>query len=386
MSLMSVTNVTNSNAPLQLGFIGGGLSSSIGPSHFSASQLDGRWRLVAGFFSRNQEVNIATADAWHVAKDRAYQSWQSFIATEKDKLDAVVILAPTPEHTEIILELIKNNVPIICEKPMVASLKEARQIQQALGANPVFLAVTYNYSGYPMVRELQARVKSGELGEILKLHFEMPQEGFMRIDPATAEIIKPHSWRMEDGSIPTICLDLGVHLHHLADFITGKKPIKTMGEFSNHSIHDGLIDDIMMLLEFEDGMKGNFWMSKTALGHRNGLKLRIYGSKASAQWFQAEPEEMLMSYTDGARITLDRASGALVSGAPRYNRYRAGHPSGFIEAFANLYSDIADDLIAYRQTGKQQNPFVYGLDHSVEGLELFTGTIESSQTGQWVNL
>lgn len=348
--------------------------------------MDGRWQLVAGCFSHRVETSIATAKAWHISKDRVYESWKDFIALEKDKLDAVVVLVPTPDHIEIILELLRNNVPIICEKPLVASLEEARRIQKVIESEPGFLAVTYNYSGYPMVRELRKRISNGELGRITNLQFEMPQEGFMRIDPATGQLMKPQGWRLNDGDIPTICLDLGVHLHHLADFITGNKVLKTAAEFSNNSTHKGLIDDIMMWLEFEGGVKGSFWMSKAALGHRNGLKLRVYGTEASAEWLQSNPEEMLLSNRDGTRVILDRASATALSGEPRYNRYRVGHPAGFIEAFANLYSDIADALTEYRNSGHQKNPYVFGLDHSVEGMELFTAAVRASDSGQWVNL
>lgn len=383
---MTALEKLDNTSPLRLGFIGGGISSAIGPTHFSASHLDGRWRLVAGYFSRNYETSIATANSWHVSQDRVYETWQNFIAAEQGNLDAVVILAPTPNHTEIIIELLKSKVPVICEKPLVASLDEARIIQQTIQSSPGFLAVTYNYSGYPMIRELQNRIKEDELGQLLKIHFEMPQEGFLRLDAASGEAVKPQSWRLIDGSIPTICHDLGIHLHHLAYFLTGKKIEKTNAEFSNHSSHQDLIDDIMMWLEYEDGMMGSFWMSKSALGHRNGLKLRVYGTKASAEWLQSEPEELHISQNDGTKVTLDRAADALVCSEPRYNRYKAGHPSGFIEAFANLYSDIADALIAYRETGQQENPFVFGLDHSIQGLELFAAAVKANNSGQWVKL
>ena len=127
----------------------------------------------------------------------------------------------------------------------------------------------------------------------------------------------------------------------------------------------------MMWLKYEANMKANFWISKSALGKRNGLRLRVYGKQASAEWTQSEPEEMIVSYRDGTRVTIERASQNVVCGKARYNRYRAGHPAGFIEAFANLYSDIADDLIDYRRTGKQVNPYVFGIDHSVQGMQLF---------------
>jgi len=371
---------------LQLGFIGGGLSSSIGRSHFSACQMDSRWKVVSGCFSHSKEIGIATAKAWHLSENRVYESWQQFIQSEKEKLDAVVVLAPSPNHSEIIINLLKNNIPIISEKPMVATLKAAKLIHKSLDSSPGFLAVTYNYSGYPMVRELKERIKNGEFGDLINLQFEMPQEVFLRIDPATGQLVKSQNWRLKDGEIPTICLDLGVHLHHLAYFISGKRVLKTAAEFSNNSAHEGLIDDVMMWLKYEGGMKASFWMSKSALGHRNGLRLRVYGTKASAEWLQSEPEDMRISYNDGSRVILDRATTSILCGDARYNRYRAGHPSGFIEAFANLYGDIADDLIGYRQSGKQENPFVFGIDHSLHGLELFSAAVQANNLNQWVDL
>ena len=208
----------------------------------------------------------------------------------------------------------------------------------------------------------------------------------MRVDPASGKLVKPQSWRLQDGSIPTICHDLGVHLYHLAYFITGKNVTRTIGTFSNHSSYHGLVDDIKMWLEYEDGMKGDFWMSKSALGHRNGLKLRLYGTEGSAEWLQAEPEDMYLSYKDGTKLMLDRGAETKLCGESRYNRYRAGHPSGFIEAFANLYCDIADALIEYRNVGLFNNPFVFDLEHSILALELFAAAIKANETGEWINL
>jgi|TARA_B100000315_G_scaffold136259_1_gene125548 predicted dehydrogenase len=383
---MTISNKPQRKDPLSLGFIGGGLSSAIGQTHFAATQLDGRWRLAAGVFSRHSEINSKTAEAWNVSNDRLYESWQTFLDAETDRLDAVVVLTPTPDHSDIVCVLLEKGVPVICEKPLASSLEEVNLIQKLFRKSHNFLSVTYNYSGYPMVRELRERVRNGEIGKLQKIHFEMPQEGFVYSDAITGELAPPQSWRLKDGLIPAICLDLGVHLHHLAYFLTGKEPARTIGEFSNHSTYLGLVDDVMMWLEYEDGMKGSFWMSKTALGYRNGLKLRLYGDEGSAEWVQMKPEELRISYKDETRMIVDRASKTLVGGELRYNRMKAGHPSGFIEAFANLYCDIADALIAYRETGKQNNPYVFGLEHSVRGLELFAATKKSNDHGCWIEL
>ena len=372
--------------PLQLGFIGGGLSSAIGPAHFSACRLDGRWELVAGSFSRSVEINLATAEAWHISKDRVYQSWQGMVTDEIEKLDAVAILTPPLNHAEIILELLKRGIPIICEKPLVSSLEDAIAIKRESKVSRGFLSVTYNYSGYPMVRELRERVQNGELGRIQKVHLEMPQEGFSRVDPVTGQSTIPQSWRLKDGNIPTICHDLGAHLHHLGYFITGKHVQKTTGKFSSHSIYENVVDDIMMWLEYEDGVKGSFWMSKTALGHRNGLRIRIYGTNGSAEWLQSRPEEMCISGKDGSKTVLDRAARTMLCGESRYNRYRPGHPSGFIEAFANLYFDMADAVTSYSSTGVQENPYVFGIDHSIKCLELFTAARKADETVKWVDV
>lgn len=372
--------------PLAIGFIGGGLSSTIGQIHFGACQLDARWKLVSGFFSRQSEINHKTAEAWNVPKDRLYESWQSFLAEEKNNLDAVAVLTPTPEHLDIVSALLNAKIPVICEKPLVSSLKEAESIDKCFQKSPNFMAVTYNYSGYPLVRELRELVRNGELGHLLQLQFEMPQEAFIRLSAAKEKTVSPKSWRLKDGEIPTISLDLGVHLHHLAYFITGKEPVRVMAEFSNYSQYSGLVDDIMMWLAYKDGMKGSFWMSKTAIGNRNGLKLRLYGDKGSAEWIQMRPEELQISYSDGRLTTIDRASKTFICEELRYNRYKAGHPSGFIEAFANLYYDIADALIEYRSRGAHNNPYVFGIEHSIRGLQIFSAARKSYNDSCWIKL
>tara|TARA_Y100000294_G_scaffold53444_1_gene50371 strand:- start:120 stop:863 length:744 start_codon:yes stop_codon:yes gene_type:complete len=240
---MSVSNKSQSKAPLCLGFIGGGLSSTIGQTHYAASRLDGRWQLVAGFFSRHREINRKTAETWHIPLDRLYESWQSLITSERDKLDAVVVLTPTPEHLDIVCALIDEGISIISEKPLVSSLEESNLINKTFQKSRNFLAVTYNYSGYPMVRELRERVRSGELGRLQQIHFEMPQEVFMRSSDTAGKTALPKSWRLKDSTIPTICLDLGVHLHHLAYFIIGREPVRVIAEFSNYSMHPGLVDN-----------------------------------------------------------------------------------------------------------------------------------------------
>jgi predicted dehydrogenase len=378
-----MSNSIKLNKQLALGFIGGGLSSAIGQTHFGASQLDGKWKLKAGCFSRGYEFNIKTANAWHISPHRSYDNWQSLIKNETEKLDAIAVLTPTPDHAEVICSLLESNIPIICEKPLVSSLDELSSIQKVLKQDKQFLAVTFNYSGYPMIRELKELIKIGVLGHIKQIRFEVPQDAFVR---STAGKGNAASWRFQDGYLPTICLDLGVHLHHLAYFLLEEEPTHTMAEFSNYSSHNGLIDDILMWVIFSSGIKGSFWMSKAALGNRNGLKISLYGDKGSAHWVQVNPEELKIYDVNGTCTIHDRGGKMIICGAPRYNRYKAGHPAGFLEAFANLYSDIADALIKFDETGKQDNPYVFGFDHSVKGLSLFTAACKSNKTRSWQSI
>ncbi len=368
---------------LSLGFIGGGLSSAVGQTHFAASQLDGRWELAAGVFSRDPATNHRTGEAWQVAPERVYSSWRDLILAERARLDAVVVLTPTPDHYEILQALLKSGVPIICEKAVVSKLADARALLGQYQAEKNFVAVTFNYSGYPMVRELRQRILDGQFGKVQQLHLEMPQEGFVRPPAIAGKAAPPQSWRLKDDFIPTICLDLGVHLHHLAHFLTAEEAATVNAEFNTYSQYEGIVDNVSMWLQYPSGMTANFWMSKTAIGRRNGLRIRLFGEHASAEWYQMEPEQLQIATMDGTQMTIDRGGQAGVAGEGRYNRMKVGHPSGFIEAFANLYTDIADALLEWRQTRRHTNPYVFGIEHAVDGLALFHTARLSSSSRCW---
>jgi len=372
--------------PLSLGFIGGGLNSAVGQSHFSACQLDGRWRLVAGVFSEEPEQSRQTAKTWNVPLDRIYENWLELIEKEAELLDAVVVLTPTPMHAEMVCKLLENNIPVICEKALACSPSETAEIGKIYNPEKHFLVTTLNYSGYPMVRELRKRIENGEFGQIRQIQIEMPQEGFARPPDIAGKSMPPQSWRLVDGQVPTICLDLGVHLHHMCTFLTGHAPLETMADFSNFSTYKGLVDDIRMWVNCENDMKVSMWMCKTSIGNRNGLKLRVLGEKACAEWYQAEPEEIRLSYLNGDRMIIDRGSKTELCHLSRYNRMKAGHPSGFIEAFANLYTDIADALIEFKTTGAFDHDYIYGLAHAHEGLELFAAARQSDIDKSWVQV
>ncbi|WP_337118917.1 Gfo/Idh/MocA family protein [Pseudoalteromonas sp. B160] len=194
---------------------------------------------------------------------------------------------------------------------------------------------------------------------------------------------QPQAWRLRDAEVPTICLDLGVHLHHLSSFLLGEEPTHTLAEFSNHSQYANLVDDVQMLVKYASGVKGSMWMSKTAIGHRNGLQIRVYGDTGSAKWLQLNPDELELNFNDGRREILDRAGQCDYAHQFRYNRMKPGHPTGFVEAFANLYSDIAEDLQCFQLGQENNQPYVFGLEHAADGLKLFAAAKRSTQTLGW---
>jgi predicted dehydrogenase len=364
----------------KLAFIGGSVESIAGYPHFIASQMDKRFEVVAGVFSTKDDINQKTAKQWKIKN--LYTNYEDLIENEKDNIDAIVILTHTPLHVEIILKLLENNIPIICEKPFVASYEEALQIRKVFDSNKHFLIVTNNYSGYPMVRELQEKIKNNELGNILHIRLKMPQESFLR-PPKSVKY--PQKWRLKDGFIPMISLDLGSHLHHLAYFLLQKEPSKVFATYDKFSKYN-VVDDVNMLLEYEDGIKGNIWISKTSLGNRNGLHIEVYGDKASALWHQENPEKLEFSYNSGQKVVIDRGSDIEMINNPLYNRMTPGHPAGFIESFANLYNDIADALDHFNNNKKYANKYVYSLTHATNGMNLLHKASVSNNDKQWIDL
>lgn len=367
-------------APLKIGFIGGATNSAVGYAHFAACRLDGHFKVEAGCFSRHAEHNDLTARAYGVSPKRTYSTWKELLEAESESLDAIAILTPTPSHAEIAVAVLDAGLPVICEKALATSSAECRAIEEAISRNNGYLAVTFNYSGYPMVRELRQRIAENRLGKIQQIHIEMPQEGFLRLNAT------PQAWRREDHNVPTVSLDLGVHVHHLIDFLTeGKKLVKLTADQTSYGQFNNIIDNVCCLCQYEDGIRVQAWWGKTALGHRNGLRVRVFGDQASAEWYQMVPEELQWADNDGNHTILDRSVPASkVAQEPRYNRFKAGHPSGFIEAFANLYADIAGEIRTRNEGTLAHSPFVFGADHAEDGLRMMETIHKAAASNTWV--
>jgi len=232
-----------------------------------------------------------------------------------------------------------------------------------------------------MIREARHLIRSGILGELLHFQVEMPQEGYIRTTP-DGNAIRPQDWRLRDGALPILHLDLAVHLHELLFYLTGNSPVEVIADQASFGNFD-VVDNVSCLCRYTEQLKGTCWFSKSALGQRNGLRIRMYGSRASLEWFQLNPEELMIAHADGRREILDAASEVNVCGLPRYRRFKPGHPSGFIEALANIYGDIQTDLSAHMKREKTRSDEIFGTDLSVAGLLFFEAMVRSFNSGCW---
>lgn len=377
----STTSITRK---LRAAFLGGAYGSAAGRLHRAAVEMDQRYELVTGCFSRHSATNRESALQYGINPERIHDSLDALLTAELGKIDVIIILTPTDQHKSQVLRCLDAGIPVICEKALATSTDEVNLINDQLQQGG-FLTVTYNYTGYPMVRELKRIIEQGRLGKIQQIHVEMPQEGFARVNHEGAPIV-PQGWRLHDSKIPTISLDLGVHLHMLVRFLCAETPLSVVATSDSFGNFSKIIDNVSCLVRYTNNVICNMWFSKTALGQRNGMKIRVYGQSGSAEWLQEAPEYLHFSDNQGRRFIIDRAGSDIeICNQTRYTRFKAGHPSGFIEAFANYYYDIADALHSYLEAqSSRENPYVFGIEETMEGFRFFDAIAESSINQKWV--
>lgn len=357
---------------LKLGFIGGGLNSAVGYTHYLAARMDGEFDIVAGCFSRSEQVNTESAAAFGVDPARTYATQKDLFCSEAGTLDAVCILTPTPDHAKTAGQALEAGFNVICEKALATSVAECGLISEAQRASNRFFGVTFNYAGYPMVREARQMILSGELGAIQQLHCEMPQESFSR------QGADPQLWRRSDYEIPCVSLDLGVHVHHLVCYITGGGQLTgAVSKQATYGLVPNVIDTVFVLANHNQDTTVSMMWSKAALGYRNGLRFRVMGEKGSIEWLQSDPENLILARKNGERYTIDRGQGNLrEAGRDRYNRFKSGHPAGFIEAFANLYLDFSYALTTEITQEHNEN---FSIDAATAGITFLQDEVHKPQ-------
>lgn len=357
--------------PLRLGMIGGGQGAYIGNIHRLAARLDGKWTLVAGAFDVDPERGRTFAINEGLDPARSYGSYQELIAGEtarEDRVDAVAICTPNFTHYPIAKALIEAGFDVICEKPLTATLEDAIALEKLSRESGRFVGVTYTYSGYPMVHEARARVAAGEIGEVRTVQVEYPLEWM-----ATAIEQQGNAqaaWRTDPkrngrgGSIG----DIGTHAYHLAGFVTGLKLQSLTADLATFVAGRALDDNAHVMMRYEGGARGLLWSSQVALGNSNGVRLRVFGSTGSLQWFQEQPNELVYTPLNGRVQTIKRGADDLSEDARVRTRTPPGHPEGYLEAFANLYAGFAEAIRA-RKAGREPAAIGRNIPLAYDGLK-----------------
>ncbi|XHS76569.1 Gfo/Idh/MocA family protein [Burkholderiaceae bacterium UC74_6] len=334
---------------LRVAMIGGGKDAFIGAVHRHAMALDGRYELIAGALSSSPEKSIASGEALGLYKDRNHPDWRSLLADEQrrpahERVDVVVIVTPNHLHYEVAKAFVDAGFHVACDKPLVHTQAQADELVKLVKERKTAFAVTYNYTGYPMVREARELVKAGAIGKVRKVIVEYHQGWLAGAMERTSN--KQSSWRTDPAqSGPGGALgDIGTHAENLLHTITGLEIEQLCAELTSFGAGRTLDDDASVLLRLTGKARGVLMASQIAIGHENDLRIRVFGETGSLDWRQEEPNTLIHSPLDEPPRRLTRGSANLSDVAKRACRLPPGHPEGFIEAFANLYTDLAADL------------------------------------------
>ena len=375
---------------LRLAVIGGGPGSFIGAMHRLAAALDNRYELVAAALSSNPEKSLLGGRELGLPPERVYASGLELIAGERkrpDGADVTAIMTPNDSHFELASAALAQGFDVICDKPMTNTLDEAERLHAAVEASGRVFCLTHNYTGYPMVRQARAMVESGELGTIRLVQVEYVQGGKARDNDPTPE----QSWRYDPSRVgPSLVMgDIGTHAHNLLRFITGLEVEEVAAEVGS-IIPNRLVHDYGgAMLRLNNGARGIFWVTQAAAGMENCLRIRVSGSLGTVEWEQETPQRLnFKPLTGPAQVRTPNGPGTLPLAA-RSSRIVKGHPEGFPEAFANLYSDAAE-AIASRHAGVTPDPIALHFPNSLDGLlgvRFVDAVVRSSAAnGAWVHL
>jgi predicted dehydrogenase len=374
---------------LRMGMVGGGPGAFIGPVHKIAAELDGKIELVAGAFSQSAERSRAAGAGFAIDPARAYSSYDAMFEAEKqrkDGIDFVVIATPNHLHLPVAKAALGAGIAVMSDKPATATYDEVLELESVVNKAALPYGLTHTYAGYSLVREARALLAAGVLGPIRKVAVEYLQ-GWLSA-PLEASGQKQAAWRsdpMLNG--PGGCIgDIGTHAFHLVEYVTGLKVTSIHAALATIVPGRRLDDDCNALVRLEGGTSGTLMASQVAAGERNGLRLRVYGEKGSIEWRQEDPNRLSVKWLDGPEEIRHAGGGYLGADARAVTRLPGGHPEGYIEAFAVLYREFADGLIAWRQDPSQAMPVTLpGIQAGVRGMRFIERAIESSRTENWVN-
>jgi predicted dehydrogenase len=371
---------------IRIGFVGGGPNSFIGYTHRLAARFDNRFDFVAGVFSRDIKKSKEFGIALGLEPSRCYADYRIMAKKEairSDGIQALGIMTPSGDHYKIAKEFIKNNIHIICDKPLTASIEDAEKLQKLVKKKKIVFALTHNYSAYPMLREAKQIVESGRIGEILLVNVEYPQGytvGIKKKDELSAL-----KWRLNKKMCgPSMILaEIGTHSYHLLRYVTGLEAKEVSAEINSLSPELSVDDNAFLTLRMQNKARASIWVSSAATGGENGLKIRAYGTKGAVEWFQDEPNQLKFTPLNKSSRIVTRANNEVSRFSLESSRLAAGHPEGFFEAFANIYTEFADAI-----TSSQKNNYSFpGIEDGVKGIKfIFAAKDSSNKNSRWIKL
>jgi len=368
-----------------MGMVGGGPGAFIGAIHRLAATMDGEIELVAGAFSSDPEKSKKAGETLYLDAKRVYASYEEMITQEASltgdkKMDFVSIVTPNHLHFAPAKLALENGFHVVLDKPMTFDLKEAKELQRVVSATGKYFCLTHTYSGYPMIKEARERVK--KLGEIRKVVVNYPQ-GWLS-ERLEASDNKQASWRTDpsrSGKAGAMG-DIGTHAFNLAEYVTGLRVTKLCADINKMVAGRKLDDDGSVLLKFNNGASGVLMASQIMAGEENNLTIQVYGEKGGLEWKHSEPNSLLLKWPDAPSQILRSGTGYLSEVAKHNTRTPAGHPEGFIEAFANHYRNFAFCVkasIEGRQPNEEWLDFP-GVEDGVRGMAFIDSVIESGRS------
>jgi len=379
------------NGRIRLGMVGGGEGAFIGAVHRIASRLDDEYVLVAGALSSTSEKAMRSGLAIGLDPARTYADYHEMARKEaqrEDGVEVVSIVTPNSEHLGAALAFIESGVHVICDKPLTTTLQNALNLKAAVQRSGCIFAITYNYTGYPMVRQAREMVQTGELGDIRIIQAEYPQDWLTERIEATGQ--KQAEWRTDPAQAGAGgCVgDIGTHAYNLADFIVAI-PVKELCAELTTFVEGRRVDDnAQIMLRYANGARGALWSSQVAPGNENGLRIRVYGAKGGLEWNQVNPNYLSWSALGRPTQIIGRGSSAARAAATRVTRIPPGHPEGYLEGFANIYQEIAHAIRASRAGVTPDGAVTFpSIDDGVRGVAFIEAAVASSKAGaQWTSL
>jgi predicted dehydrogenase len=373
---------------LRLGMVGGGQGALIGGVHRLAARLDDEYELVAAAPSSNAERAQASGAQWRLAPDRVYTDYREMARAEAaraDGIDVVAIVVPNHLHYDVARAFLDAGIHVMCDKPLTTRRADGEALLALAEQKRCLFGLTHNYSGYPLVRAAREMVVSGALGELRVVQVEYAQDWLAM--PLEQSGNRQAAWRTDPALAgPAGCLgDIGSHAAHLAEFVSGQTPSEVSAELTTFVTGRRIDDHVQVQLRYTSGARGLLWASQVAAGEENGLRLRLYGSAGGLRWQQEQPNELWFTPLGQPAQRLTRGMAGLPAAAADATRVPAGHPEGFIEAFAQLYRDFAADVRQHQRGETVDTPRVPGLAEGLRSLAFIGAVLEShGSNGAWV--